>query len=225
MKFFFVPPEPLLLLSHTLSQLKEMPRESFFTPRDDQLILQAARDPRNMRVNRRGTSCICWSSVAERVLSGFDHRQIRQRFLRVLNPQISFARWTVEEDRKLLKLAGESRPKWSQIAREFNGKRTDVQLRSRFRVLSRKQSKKAKEVQPETTMGGLLGSETGKENVGPQVQPSLGNEEVLFSYEFLDLQQQDSLHGYCERVDQSQQAAMSSLEQYVDLLHVFRDSL
>ena len=79
-----------------------------------------------------------WTKVAEFVGNGRSRGQCSQRWVRGLNPKISKETWTVEEEKKLIKLVEENGQKcWSRIS-QLMGNRSDVQCRYMFRQITRK---------------------------------------------------------------------------------------
>ena len=72
-----------------------------------------------------------WKIVSDMV--GTRNRtQCAQRWMRVLNPKLSFESWTADEDQKLLAIVKEYGVKnWIKIAKK-KGNRSDVQCRNRY---------------------------------------------------------------------------------------------
>ena len=72
-----------------------------------------------------------WSKLAE-ILPGRTDNQCRQRWFRVLNPDINKDPWTPEEDQTIRDFVGENGPtKWSKLAKMLPG-RMDAQCRQRW---------------------------------------------------------------------------------------------
>lgn len=67
-------------------------------------------------------------------------RQCRERWKKFLCPSLNHSPWTKEEDEILLARYQEYGPKWSQISCFFQN-RTDISIKTRFTVLSRKMKK------------------------------------------------------------------------------------
>jgi hypothetical protein len=90
-------------------------------------------------VHRFGT--LAWGSIAQFVGNSRSKAQCRQRWARGLDPRLSRAPWTLDEDRRLVELVRRhGRTAWTRIAREF-GNRCDVQCKYRFRQIVRAQPK------------------------------------------------------------------------------------
>ena len=64
-------------------------------------------------------------------------RQCRERWFKYLSPAVNKQEWSEEEDQLLIQKIKELGPKWKYISQFFNG-RTDINLKSRYRVLKRK---------------------------------------------------------------------------------------
>jgi hypothetical protein len=78
-----------------------------------------------------------WSAIAAFVGNGRTRSQCSQRWIRVLDPRISRAPWTLAEDRALLRLIdAHGQKSWMKIATEI-GNRSDVQCRYRYAQLQR----------------------------------------------------------------------------------------
>lgn len=58
-------------------------------------------------------------------------KNLRDKYVNFLSPDINRDDWTVEEDRKILELVGKYGTKWKKIQSEM-GTRTDNQLKNRF---------------------------------------------------------------------------------------------
>jgi hypothetical protein len=88
-------------------------------------------------VHRFGT--LAWGSIAHFVGNSRSKAQCRQRWARGLDPRLSRAPWTPDEDRRLIELVERhGRTAWTRIACEF-GNRCDVQCKYRFRQIVRTQ--------------------------------------------------------------------------------------
>lgn len=85
------------------------------------------------RVEEHGT--VSWSVVASG-LPGRSPRQVRERWLNYLSPDVSSKPWTHAEDMKLKEKVDDLGNKWSIIALDFPG-RTDVTIKNRYRLLER----------------------------------------------------------------------------------------
>lgn len=108
---------------------------SKFTPEEDAKILKAVNKQKYTKVTDEGEQ-IMWSKIAHELLPHYDHRAVRQRYRRVLDPRISKEDWSASEDAKLLKLAEEHEKSWSKVSEDFGFTRSDTQCRNRFIKLS-----------------------------------------------------------------------------------------
>ena len=86
---------------------------------EDQRILQL--------VNVYGKS---WSKIS-RILNTRNGKQIRDRFINVLDPYIKKGKFTEEEDRHLIKLYIYHGPKWATISKHFRHRTADM-IKNRF---------------------------------------------------------------------------------------------
>ncbi|OHT11668.1 hypothetical protein TRFO_03890 [Tritrichomonas foetus] len=68
-------------------------------------------------------------------------RQVRERWVNYLSPDISRDPWTQEEDDLIMKLVDKFGKRWSYISRSFN-KRTDVSIKNRYILLNRRKNSK-----------------------------------------------------------------------------------
>lgn len=83
-------------------------------------------------------------------------RQIKERWVNYLSPDINRDPWTDEEDELLIAKHSELGPKWVAISNFFKG-RTDIALKNRFRTITAKGNKpktlpKEERVEKETTI-------------------------------------------------------------------------
>ncbi|EAX98839.1 Myb-like DNA-binding domain containing protein [Trichomonas vaginalis G3] len=76
-----------------------------------------------------------WNIIASK-LENCNVRQVRERYLKYLSPNIEKGPWTHEEDFLLTQKYNEIGPKWKQIARFFP-KRTDISVKNRMNKLMR----------------------------------------------------------------------------------------
>lgn len=83
-----------------------------------------------------------WSKVAS-LMAGRTGKQVRDRYLNYLRPNINQKEWTAEEDKLLKDLYDELGNKWSRIAVYLQG-RTENQVKNRFYAAIRKQKRKIK---------------------------------------------------------------------------------
>jgi hypothetical protein len=90
-------------------------------------------------VNANGTSN--WGNIAALVGSGRTKAQCSQRWNRVINPKISKATWTPEEEEKLIRIVQTFGTKqWTRVANEM-GNRSDVQCRFKYNFIMNKRQK------------------------------------------------------------------------------------
>ena len=74
------------------------------------------------------------------LLPGRTPRQIRERYVNYLSPNVNRDAWTKEEDNLIMKLVSKFGKKWAYIAQSFN-QRTDVSIKNRYILLKRKEQK------------------------------------------------------------------------------------
>ena len=106
---------------------KPHPRVPFSKDEDDKL---------KEFVKQYGTN---WNIIADK-MENRNPRQCKERWTHYLSPDIVLKPWTMEEDEFLKKKLFEFGPKWVKISRFFPN-RTDIQLKNRWFVLIRKESK------------------------------------------------------------------------------------
>jgi hypothetical protein len=78
-------------------------------------------------VNKYGKS---WSKISK-ILGTRNGKQIRDRFINVLDPEIKKGKFTDEEDRKLIALFKQHGPKWATIAKYYTNRTADM-IKNRF---------------------------------------------------------------------------------------------
>ena len=101
-----------------------------------------------------------WALVARFVGNGRTHSQCSQRWNRGLDPSLSKAPWSPEEEKRLVELVGEYGEKsWKRVAMRL-GNRSDVQCRYHFQQLQ-KHSEQEK----------LMASDTEKKEGSDPVNP------------------------------------------------------
>eukprot|EP01017_Pseudomicrothorax_dubius_P041507 TRINITY_DN6649_c0_g1_i2.p1 TRINITY_DN6649_c0_g1~~TRINITY_DN6649_c0_g1_i2.p1 ORF type:complete len:436 (-),score=96.87 TRINITY_DN6649_c0_g1_i2:88-1395(-) len=71
-----------------------------------------------------------WSAIAQR-LEERSGKQVRERFLNTLDPNISHRAWDESEDLTILQLFYKIGPKWAEIAKHLNG-RPENMVKNRF---------------------------------------------------------------------------------------------
>jgi hypothetical protein len=92
----------------------------FFTPAEDVTLT------RLVSIHGSGQ----WAAIAH-LLPGRNARQCRERWRTVLRSGLLNGPWSREEDELLVKLYNEHGPKWSFIAKSFNG-RSDANVKNRW---------------------------------------------------------------------------------------------
>lgn len=112
------------------SKRDKKPGKFKFTPEEDQQLINL--------VNQYGTED--WLAIIEK-MPWRNERQVRDRWFYYLSPDLNKGPWTEEEDQKLIDSVNEYGPSWVYITQFFNG-RTDVQIKNRWNVLSRKINQK-----------------------------------------------------------------------------------
>ena len=98
-----------------------------FTPEEDELLKSL--------VEQYGTSN--WNDI-ETNFPNRTARQLKDRWLNYLDPNVNMGEWTLEEEELLLQKIDEIGKKWRKIATFFNG-RTDVHLKNRYKLMKRRE--------------------------------------------------------------------------------------
>jgi len=78
-------------------------------------------------VNKYGKS---WSKISK-ILGTRNGKQIRDRFINVLDPDIRKGKFTDDEDKKLISLYKQHGPKWATIAKYYPNRTADM-IKNRF---------------------------------------------------------------------------------------------
>jgi len=71
-----------------------------------------------------------WSKISK-LLGTRNGKQIRDRFINVLDPEIRKGKFTEEEDRKLIALFKQNGPKWATISKYYPNRTADM-IKNRF---------------------------------------------------------------------------------------------
>ena len=103
---------------------------SMFTEEEDQKLKEL--------VEKMGTSD--WHKISKQ-MNGRTVRQCRERYRHYLSPDVQNKEWTEEEDNLLREKYAELGPKWVEINGFFKN-RTDINIKNRWVVLLRKESRK-----------------------------------------------------------------------------------
>ncbi len=71
-----------------------------------------------------------WSKISK-IIGTRNGKQIRDRFINVLNPENKKGKFTVDEDQKLIMLFKKIGPKWAKIAKYYSNRTADM-IKNRF---------------------------------------------------------------------------------------------
>jgi hypothetical protein len=82
-----------------------------------------------------------WERISH-LMPNRNQRQCKDRWFCYLSPTVQYGPWTADEDSLLLEKVGICGPKWVRIATYFPT-RTDVQVKNRYLVLTRREKKKS----------------------------------------------------------------------------------
>jgi hypothetical protein len=108
-----------------------------FTAEDDQSLREA--------VAKMGAGN--WNQIAA-AMPGRNARQVRERWINYLAPDVNIEPYTPAEDALLLEKCRELGPKWFRIANFFSG-RTDVSVKNRWNTLSHRNRREQKQATKE----------------------------------------------------------------------------
>jgi len=109
---------PLLPKMPDISQKK---KRQIWKPEEDLIVLEL--------VEKYGQK---WNIISK-MMSNRNGKQIRDRYLNVLMPNIKKSGWTEQEDALIMSLYEKCGSKWRQIAEELQG-RTEAQVKNRFHI-------------------------------------------------------------------------------------------
>jgi len=107
------------------SESKSKKAKKKFTSEEDEIIVNY--------VQKHGAKN--WRFLTT-ILKNRTSRQIRERWVNYLDPNVSHGEWTKEEDELILELFNQNGTKWSVISKSFLN-RTDVMIKNRFQLLKR----------------------------------------------------------------------------------------
>jgi hypothetical protein len=72
-----------------------------------------------------------WTFIANKMKTR-THRQIRERYVNYLNPQLQSAKWSSEEEEKLISILSSGNfISWKSLEKDFPG-RTDVSIKNKI---------------------------------------------------------------------------------------------
>ena len=91
-------------------------------------------------VNKYGKS---WSKISK-MLGTRNGKQIRDRFINVLDPEIKKGKFTDEEDNKLIMLYNQYGPRWASISKYYLNRTADM-IKNRFHSSIKKKMEDTKE--------------------------------------------------------------------------------
>lgn len=86
-----------------------------------------------------------WKIIASKMY-GRAYRQVKDRWLRYLSPEVNRNPWTQEEEDLLIRLVPTMSPHWKEIASHFSG-RTDIQVKTHYKVLKNRAKKQITEIE------------------------------------------------------------------------------
>ena len=89
-----------------------------------------------------------WNAIAKK-MKDRTVRQVRERWLNYLDPNLNTSEWTPEEDKLLYEKFDEIGRKWKIIASFFKN-RTDINVKNRWLMLERHRKKALKQKEQET---------------------------------------------------------------------------
>jgi len=113
-----------------------------WTKEEDQKILEL--------VNKYGKS---WSKISK-ILVSRNGKQIRDRFINILDPSIKKGKFSIDEDLKLLNLYRKLGPKWATISKFFENRTADM-VKNRFHSSIKKNIKFLEDVEADFSYSGI----------------------------------------------------------------------
>jgi myb proto-oncogene protein len=74
-----------------------------------------------------------WTLIANKMKTR-THRQIRERYVNYLNPQLQSAKWSLDEEKKIIHiLSTRNNISWKSLEKDFPG-RTDVSIKNKSKT-------------------------------------------------------------------------------------------
>lgn len=135
---FFASVQPVMPFYPDQTRSNTRQKSRPWTTEEDQKLLVAIREHGNSN----------WAAVAQYVGNGRTKAQCSQRYNRVINPNISKANWSKEEEDKLIQIVNQVGNKaWTRVAQQF-GNRSDVQCRFKYNYLMKKAMGQQQQQQP-----------------------------------------------------------------------------
>lgn len=122
-----------------------------------------------------------WSVIA-RNMNDRNGRQCRVRWKKYLSPDIDNRPWSREEDDLLLEKVKILGSQWANIS-TFFPKRTDINIKHRYRLLLRKKDKR-KESNDSSSSGTEISQNQGKTTVSTSKKPQLPSIFKDFPFDF-----------------------------------------
>jgi hypothetical protein len=117
-----------------------------------------------------------WAMISSQ-LEGRTGKQVRDRYLNKLRPNIKLGDWSVQEDELVVKLLKEVGNRWSLIANHLTG-RTEGQVKNRFYSFIKKR------LQPDGTLCQISDSRTSSEEYASFTTSPQAENGFDFGYEF-----------------------------------------
>ena len=114
----FINKSPLQCFSR-FKRIKPGMNKGTWTKEEDEILLKL--------INKYGKN---WSKISKEFLKR-NGKQIRDRYINVLSPNINRNKFNYEEDMQIIKLYNQFGPKWSKIKNYFNNRTTDM-IKNRF---------------------------------------------------------------------------------------------
>lgn len=154
--------------------LRSKKTKNKFTDEEDNIIKKFVQD----------FGAHTWGRIAP-LLPGRTPRQVRERWVNYLSPEIKLDEWTKEEDDLIMRLVAKFGKKWAYISRSFN-QRTDVSIKNRYFLLQRREKNDIrKNLMSQLSKKKLNQLENQLKNVLPPVKsPSIAYYQVLESPQY-----------------------------------------